>query len=143
MNTARPLTIAASLVVAATLLSGCSAISNVVKAQTHAAACLQIGASLTKVGKSIQDESPKLASDPKGAAAIIAKDTKAFSTAASKVSNPTVKKKSTAAAKALTKFSDDLTKLADEPNNANETTLQNDLTPLGTAMQGIETACKA
>lgn len=143
MNTARPLALAAGLVVAASLLSGCSAISNVVKAQSHAAACLEIASSLKTVGTSIQTQANKLATDPKGAAAAIAKDTKKFSVAASKVTNPAVKKKSTAAAAALSQFSKDITTLADEPSTANETKLQADLTPLGTAMQGIESACKA
>jgi hypothetical protein len=143
LKTARPLALAAGLVVAASLLSGCSAINSVVKAQSHAAACLEIASSLKNVGTSIQTQAAKLESDPKGAAAAIAKDTKKFSVAASKVTNPTVKKKSTAAAAALTKFSKDITALADAPTSANDTKLEADLTPLSTAMQGIETACKA
>jgi hypothetical protein len=143
LKSARTLTLTASVVLAASLLSGCSAISNVVKAQTHTAACLEIAVQLKGVGAAITKEAPKLSTDPKGAAAAISHDAKVFSTAANKLSNPTVKKKANAAAKQLTVFAADVTALAKSPTTANDTKLQAELTPLQTALDAIETTCKS
>jgi hypothetical protein len=143
LKSARTLTLTASVVLAASLLSGCSAITNAVKAQTHAAACLEIAAQLKGVGAAITKEAPKLSTDPKGAAASISHDAKVFSAAADKLSNPTVKKKADAAAKQLTLFAADITALANDPSDANNTKLQGELTPLQDALDAIEKTCSA
>jgi hypothetical protein len=139
----RTLTFAASALVAASLLTGCAAINAVAKAQTHAAACLQIGAELKAVGTGITTEANKLASDPTGASKAISKYAQTFSAAVSKLSNPTVKAKATIAAKQLTALSGDLTTLTKNPSSANLKKLQNAEPSFQTAMVGIESACKA
>jgi PBP1b-binding outer membrane lipoprotein LpoB len=132
----------ASVIVAASLLSGCSAVAAVANAQTKVQACTAIAAQLKGVGTGIQGEVSKLQSDPKAAAVDITGMAKKFSTAAGKLNNPQVRKAAVKAAGTLTVFAQDITDLANKPTTAESTKLQGDLTTLQSAFTAIDTTCK-
>ncbi|HEY4267113.1 MAG TPA: hypothetical protein VGM94_02865 [Galbitalea sp.] len=141
-TTVRAFSALASVIVAASLLSGCSAIAAVANAQTKVQACASIATQLKGVGTGIQAEVPKLQSDPKAAAADITGMAKKFSTAAGKLDNAQVKKAAVKAAGTLTVFAQDITDLANKPTTAESTKLQGDLTTLQSAFTAIDTSCK-
>lgn len=130
------------MLLAASLLSGCSAVAAVANAQTKVQACAEIAAQLKGVGTGIQGEVPKLQSDPKAAAVDITRMAKKFATAAGKLNNPAVKKSAVKAAGTLTVFAQDITDLANKPTTAAQTKLTTDLTTLQSAFTAIDTTCK-
>jgi hypothetical protein len=142
MRAARPIVFVSAIIVAGAALSGCSTIAQVARAQSHAAACLQIDAQLTAVGKAMESKVPELKTDPKGAATDIAHDAVVFSAATKKLSNPAVKRSAMKAASEFTTFSDDLTALADTPNTTTENALESELPKLQSALVAIDTTCK-
>jgi hypothetical protein len=132
----------AALAVSATLLTGCSAISQIAQGQTKVQACVTIDANLTAVGKKLSSMSTELQADPKGAAKQIATLASKFATASSKIKNPQVKKASVTAAHTLTTFSKDITAIAANPTADAATALTADTTKLQTAFTKIDTVCK-
>ena len=143
MNNLRIASIVSVAAISVALLSGCSAVAAVANAQSKTQACLAISSNLTGVGKALSNDTPAMATDPKGTAKKIAVIATKFSAAADKLSNAAVRKSAVDAAASLTTFSDDITSIANKPTTAAETKLQTDLGTLQTRFEKIDTACKA
>jgi hypothetical protein len=138
----RPVTVLAAVALAASLLTGCSAVSAVIKAQSHAEACARIAVQLKGIGTAMSAKMAELKTNPTAAASDVAKDTAKFSTAAGKLTNPAVKKAATSAAHQLSTFSDDLTTLTQTESAASASKIEADLPKLQVALGAVESACK-
>lgn len=145
MQIPRLLTAIAAVAVTATLLSGCSTISEIAKGQTKIQACAAIDANLLSITAQMKSLAPDAQSDPAGTAKKLDSIASKFAKTASKVKNPTVKKATVKASDSLTTFSKDLDGIVANPANATGdalTKFQTDISTLQTNFTKIDTICK-
>lgn len=145
MKAAARISLAVGLVAAASVLSGCSTFGHIVTTQTRAQSCHEIEANMVTASDLVNSTAANFSTDPSGAAAALAKGTKKFSTAASHLTNPGVRKKATALAQSMTEFSNNLNAIVKDPTlvaDPNEKAkFEQNLNVLSDRQDALESAC--
>ncbi|KQO63408.1 hypothetical protein [Curtobacterium sp. Leaf261] len=138
-TTSRTVTAVAAAALALTMLAGCSGGGG--GSQSKAAACKQIESEVKGVSNQLQSQVSKISSDPDAAAKALQKFDDKFSDGVDKVTEPTVKKQATAAEKSFHTMATQITAFAKDPESADVSKLQSNLTTLQKRMGTLSKTC--
>lgn len=140
-TTSRTVTAVAAAALALTMLAGCSGGGGGGGSQSKADACKQIESEVKGVSTQLQSQISKISSDPDAAAKALAKFDDKFSDGVDKVTEPTVKKQAGAAEKSFHTMSTQITAFAKDPESADVSKLQSNLTTLQKRMGTLSKTC--